>query len=52
MCGICGKLNFYPESRVSPALVKAMAEPGLPLEQVFKKVIAGVDTVTHGKQRP
>jgi hypothetical protein len=24
----------------------------LPLEQVFKKVIAGVDTATHGKQRP
>ena len=26
MCGICGKLNFDLESRVSPALVKAMAD--------------------------
>ena len=33
-------------------LVKAMAEPGLPLEQMFKKVIAGVNADTHGKQRP
>ncbi|MGA2563441.1 MAG: caspase family protein [Steroidobacteraceae bacterium] len=33
-------------------LVKAMGEPGLPLEQMFKKVIAGVDAQTHGKQRP
>jgi hypothetical protein len=33
-------------------LVKAMAEPGLPLEQMFKKVIAGVNADTRGKQRP
>jgi uncharacterized caspase-like protein len=33
-------------------LVKAMGEPGLPLEQMFKRVIAGVDAQTHGKQRP
>src|SRR5271155_5575572 len=26
MCGICGKLNFDLEARVSPALVKAMAD--------------------------
>ena len=26
MCGICGKLNFESESRVSPVLVKAMAD--------------------------
>jgi uncharacterized caspase-like protein len=33
-------------------LVKAMGEPGVPLEQMFKRVIAGVDAQTHGKQRP
>ena len=33
-------------------LVKAMSEPGLPLEQMFKRVITGVDAQTHGKQRP
>jgi hypothetical protein len=33
-------------------LVKAMAEPGVPLEQMFKKVIAGVNADTHGRQRP
>jgi hypothetical protein len=33
-------------------LVKAMAEPGLPLEQMFKKVIAGVKADTHGGQQP
>jgi hypothetical protein len=33
-------------------LVKAMAEPGVPLEQVFKKVIAGVKADTHGAQQP
>jgi asparagine synthase (glutamine-hydrolysing) len=26
VCGICGKLNFDPEKKVSPALVKAMAD--------------------------
>ena len=33
-------------------LVKAMAEPGMPLEQMFKKVIAGVKADTQGKQEP
>jgi hypothetical protein len=33
-------------------LVKAMAEPGVPLEQVFKRVIAAVKTDTHGGQQP
>jgi len=33
-------------------LVKAMAEPGLPLEQVFKKVIAAVRADTGGHQQP
>ncbi len=33
-------------------LVKAMAEPGVPLEQMFKKVIAGVRADTHGGQQP
>ncbi len=33
-------------------LVKAMAEPGVPLEQVFKRVIAGVKADTHGGQQP
>jgi hypothetical protein len=33
-------------------LVKAMAEPGVPLEQMFKKVIAGVRAETHGGQQP
>jgi hypothetical protein len=33
-------------------LVKAMAEPGVPLEQMFKTVIAGVRADTHGGQQP
>jgi hypothetical protein len=33
-------------------LVKAMAEPGVPLEQMFKKVIAGVKADTRGGQTP
>jgi hypothetical protein len=33
-------------------LVKAMADPGVPLEQMFKKVIAGVRADTHGGQQP
>jgi uncharacterized caspase-like protein len=33
-------------------LVKAMAMPGLPLEQMFKRVIAGVRADTHGEQQP
>jgi hypothetical protein len=33
-------------------LVRAMAEPGVPLEQVFKKVIAGVRAATHQRQVP
>jgi Caspase domain len=33
-------------------LVKAMAEPGLPLEQMFKKVIAAVRADTGGHQQP
>jgi len=33
-------------------LVRAIAEPGVPLEQVFKKVIAGVKADTHGSQEP
>ena len=33
-------------------LVKAIAEPGVPLEQMFKKVIAGVKADTHGSQQP
>lgn len=33
-------------------LVRAMAEPGVPLEQMFKKVIAGVKADTHGGQQP
>jgi hypothetical protein len=33
-------------------LVKAMAETGVPLEQMFKKVIAGVKADTHGGQQP
>jgi uncharacterized caspase-like protein len=32
--------------------VKAMAESGVPLEQMFKKVIAGVKADTHGRQQP
>jgi len=32
--------------------IKAMAEPGVPLEQMFKRVIAGVKTDTHGRQQP
>jgi uncharacterized caspase-like protein len=33
-------------------LVKAMAEPGVPLEQMFKKVIAAVKSDTRGRQTP
>jgi Caspase domain len=33
-------------------LVKAMAEPGVPLEQMFKRVIAAVKADTHGGQQP
>ena len=33
-------------------LLKAMAEPGMPLEQLFKKVIAGVKADTQGQQQP
>jgi len=33
-------------------LVKAMAESGLPLEQMFKRVITGVKAETHGQQQP
>lgn len=33
-------------------LLKAMAEPGMPLEQMFKKVIAGVKADTKGQQQP
>jgi uncharacterized caspase-like protein len=33
-------------------LVKAMAEPGIPLEQMYKKVIASVRMDTHGAQQP
>ncbi len=33
-------------------LVRAMAEPGVPLEQMFKSVIAGVRADTHGGQQP
>ena len=33
-------------------LIKAMAEPGVPLEQMFKKVIIGVRADTHGSQQP
>ena len=33
-------------------LVRAMAEPGVPLEQMFKRVIAGVKADTHGAQQP
>jgi uncharacterized caspase-like protein len=33
-------------------LIKAMAEPGVPLEQMFKKVIIGVKADTHGSQQP
>jgi PQQ-dependent catabolism-associated CXXCW motif protein len=33
-------------------LIKAIAEPGVPLEQMFKKVIAGVAAETHGQQQP
>jgi uncharacterized caspase-like protein len=32
--------------------IKAMVEPGLPLEQVFKKVIVGVRADTQGAQTP
>jgi hypothetical protein len=32
--------------------LKAMSEPGLPLEQVFKKVIIGVKAATKGAQTP
>ena len=33
-------------------LIKAMAEPGVPLEQMFKRVITGVKADTHGGQQP
>jgi hypothetical protein len=33
-------------------LIKAMAAPGVPLEQMFKRVIAGVKSDTHGGQQP
>jgi uncharacterized caspase-like protein len=33
-------------------LVKAMSTPGMPLEQVFKRVIAGVKSDTQGSQQP
>ncbi|HEY1314815.1 MAG TPA: caspase family protein [Steroidobacteraceae bacterium] len=33
-------------------LVKAMSVPGMPLEQVFKRVIAGVKSDTKGSQQP
>jgi uncharacterized caspase-like protein len=33
-------------------LVRAMAVPGVPLEQMFKSVIAGVRADTHGGQQP
>ena len=32
--------------------IKAMAEPGVPLEQMFKKVIIGVKADTKGAQQP
>lgn len=32
--------------------IKAMAEPGIPLEQMFKKVITGVRADTKGAQQP
>jgi uncharacterized caspase-like protein len=33
-------------------LVKAMAEPGVPLEQMYKRVIAAVKADTGGTQQP
>jgi uncharacterized caspase-like protein len=33
-------------------LLKAMALPNLPLEQMFKRVITGVKAATHGSQTP
>lgn len=33
-------------------LIRAMAEPGIPLEQMFKRVIAAVKADTHGHQTP
>jgi uncharacterized caspase-like protein len=33
-------------------MINAMAEPNVPLEQIFKKVIAGVRADTHGRQEP
>jgi len=33
-------------------LLKAMAEPGVPLEQMYKRVIAAVKSDTHGGQQP
>jgi PQQ-dependent catabolism-associated CXXCW motif protein len=33
-------------------LIKSMAEPNVPLEQMFKKVIIGVKADTHGQQTP
>jgi len=32
--------------------IKAMAEPGVPLEQMFKRVITGVKADTRGRQQP
>jgi Caspase domain len=33
-------------------MINAMAEPNVPLEQMFKKVIAGVRAATRGRQEP
>ncbi len=33
-------------------LIRAMDQPGLPLEQMFKRVIAGVRADTHDQQQP
>lgn len=33
-------------------LVKALSQRGIPIEQMYKNVIAGVNSDTHGKQRP
>jgi formylglycine-generating enzyme required for sulfatase activity len=33
-------------------LLKVLDQPGLTLEQVFKRVAKGVGDITHGKQRP
>jgi len=39
-------------SPYTKALLKYMNEPGLPIEQVFKKVRQNLDTTTRGKQVP